>query len=56
MNRLSANPIETINRLSQLSGVSNSLFKDWMFARLASENEGRNQEVAIALKQGTQKK
>ena len=48
--RLTAQPKETINRVANLAGVNNSRLKDWMFARLASENNGIYQKLALRLK------
>ena len=47
--RLAANPKGTIDRVADLAGVSRSRLKEWMFARLASENEGVHQVIAAKL-------
>jgi len=50
LERLATNPVRTINDLADRAKVSNSRLKDWMFARLASENNGIYQEIALTLR------
>lgn len=49
MDRLYSDPIGTINRVAQLAGVDPTRLKDWMYARLASENGGVHQGLASKL-------
>lgn len=49
--RLRTQPDETIQRVAKLAGISSSRVKAWMFARLASEAEGENQDLALAFKE-----
>ena len=49
--RLKNNPKETIIRVANLAGVNSSRLTDWLFARLASENNGINQQLALSLKE-----
>jgi len=48
--RLHSDPGQTIHRLAKLSEISVDRLKDWIFARLASENGGRNQALALKIK------
>ncbi|MBT8218660.1 MAG: aminoglycoside phosphotransferase family protein [Bacteroidia bacterium] len=44
--RLAQNPHGTLSRLSDLANVEFERLQLWMFARLTSENEGHNQDLA----------
>lgn len=48
--RLSAKPTETINRVAKLAGLDATRLRNWVFARLASENAGKDQALALKLK------
>ena len=47
--RLTAAPKATIKRVSQQAAVDEKRVRGWMFARLASENGGTHQELALRL-------
>ncbi len=47
--RLADKPQRMISRVASLAGVDQSRVKEWLFARLASEENGANQQLAIAL-------
>lgn len=48
--RLISNPGKTIQRVAKLARVNPLRLKDWLFARLASENEGADQSMALRLR------
>lgn len=48
--RLEANPNEAIGRLAELAMISPVRLSNWLFARLASENDGENQHLALRLR------
>lgn len=48
--RLTVNPNATIKRVAKSAGVSSSRLRDWMFARLASENDGVHQKLTSRLR------
>ena len=49
--RLEGNPDEVIKRLADLAMISPSRLSQWLFARLATENDGENQHLALRLRQ-----
>jgi len=49
--RLENNPKQTIYRVANLAKVDSSRLTDWLFARLASENKGIHQKLALTLKE-----
>ncbi len=49
LEKLKANPSAIIDQLATLAGVDPFRLKQWMFARLASENGGAHQELAKEL-------
>lgn len=48
--RLRLNPAETIQRLAKLTGLNPKRLTAWMFARLASEEKGKHQALALRFK------
>lgn len=48
--RLLVKPIETINRVAKLADLDPLRLRDWLFARLASENDGADQDLAVRLR------
>lgn len=48
--RLTDNPNATINRVANLANVNSSRLRNWMFARLASEDDGVHQKLAVRLR------
>lgn len=45
--RLAQSPVETIQRVAGLAGIDSTRLSKWMFARLAAEEGGANQALAL---------